>query len=123
MTYKEAALKMCDVFLDMPSGCDGCPLATENYDDDGNMICQLNEVDEAAWNKIVQKVDVMEKNLNLIIDIAIDYDGYRTVTGLMALIDELADLAAMALRGETLQDMTYEDLIAAEMESERTDNG
>ena len=41
----------------------------------------------------------------------------------MALIDELADLAAMALRGETLQDMTYEDLIAAERESERTDNG
>ena len=48
MTYNEAALKMCDVFLDMPSGCDGCPLSTENYDDDGNMICQLNEVDEAA---------------------------------------------------------------------------
>ena len=45
MTYKEAALKLCDGFLDMPSGCDGCPLATENYDEDGNMICQLNDVD------------------------------------------------------------------------------
>ena len=72
---------------------------------------------------MAQKVNAMEKNLDLIITIAIDYDGYRTVTGLMALIDELADLAAMALRGETLQDMTYEDLIAAERESERTDNG
>lgn len=48
MTYKEAALKLCDGFLDMPSGCDGCPLATENYDDDGNMICQLNDVDESS---------------------------------------------------------------------------
>lgn len=65
----------------------------------------------------------MAENLDLIISIANDYDGYRTVKGLMALIDELADLAAMALRGETLQDMTYEDLIAAERESERTDNG
>ena len=46
MTYKQAALELCDGFLDMPSGCDGCPLATENYDD-GDMICQLNEVDDA----------------------------------------------------------------------------
>ena len=30
------------------SGCDGCPLSTENYDDDGNMIYPVNEVDEAA---------------------------------------------------------------------------
>ena len=46
MTYKEAALKLCDGFLDMPSGCDGCPLATGNYDDDGNMICELNDVND-----------------------------------------------------------------------------
>lgn len=46
MTYKEAALKLCDGFLDNPSGCDGCPLATENYDDDGNMICELNDVND-----------------------------------------------------------------------------
>lgn len=46
MTYKEAAFKLCDGYLDMPSGCDGCPLSTENYDDDGNMICLLNYVDE-----------------------------------------------------------------------------
>ena len=89
----------------------------------GSDIYDTSESDEAAWNKMAQKVNAMEKNLDLIIAIAIDYDGYRTVTGLMALIDELADLAAMALRGETLQDMTYEDLIAAERESERTDNG
>lgn len=94
-----------------------------NYDVVGSDIYNTPEEAEEAWNKIVQKVDVMEKNLDLIIAIAIDYDGYRTVTGLMALIDELADLAAMALRGETLQDMTYEDLIAAEMESERTEKG
>lgn len=48
MTYKELALKLCDGYLDMPSGCDGCPLCIENYDDDGNMICMLNDtIDEA----------------------------------------------------------------------------
>lgn len=48
MTYKEAALKLCSGYLDMPSGCDGCPLATDEYDDDGNMICALNTVPEPS---------------------------------------------------------------------------
>lgn len=47
MTYKEAALKLCGGFLNNPSGCDGCPLATENCDDDGNAICELNDVNDA----------------------------------------------------------------------------
>lgn len=42
MTYREIAIKLCSGYLDMPSGCEGCPLATTNYDADGNMICELN---------------------------------------------------------------------------------
>lgn len=42
MTYREIAIKLCSGYLDMPSGCEGCPLATTNYDADDNMICELN---------------------------------------------------------------------------------
>lgn len=57
MTYKEATLRLCDAFLDMPSGCDGCPLASDDYDEDGNMICALNEVDDAECEaKMDEKV-------------------------------------------------------------------
>lgn len=56
MTYKEAALKLCGGYLDMPSGCDGCPLATDEYDGDGNMICALNTVSEPS---IVDAVPVV----------------------------------------------------------------
>lgn len=57
MTYKEATLRLCDAFLDMPSGCDGCPLASDDYDEDGNMICALNKVDDAECEaKMDEKV-------------------------------------------------------------------
>lgn len=42
MTYREIAIKLCSGYLDMPSGCEGCPLATTNYDADDNMLCELN---------------------------------------------------------------------------------
>lgn len=33
---------LCDGYLDMPSGCDGCPLVdTMVEDDDGNGVCDL----------------------------------------------------------------------------------
>lgn len=45
MTYKEIAITLCEGFLDMPCGCEGCPLYNEdNLDDDGNMVCELKEL-------------------------------------------------------------------------------
>lgn len=35
-----AMKELCDGYLDMPSGCDGCPLCDfDNLDDDGNVDC------------------------------------------------------------------------------------
>ena len=32
---------LCDGYLDMPSGCEGCPMWDENnLDDDGNVNCR-----------------------------------------------------------------------------------
>lgn len=32
---------LCDGYLDMPSGCDGCPLCDwDNLDEDGNIDCR-----------------------------------------------------------------------------------
>lgn len=49
MTWEEIALKLHDGYLDMPSGCDGCPLLIE-YGEDGNVICELNRVSEEDSN-------------------------------------------------------------------------
>lgn len=66
MTYKELALKLCDGYLDMPSGCDGCPLGTENYDDDGNMICMLNDVESTIDDvPVVQCKDCVYAKFNV----------------------------------------------------------
>ena len=36
-----AMQELCEGYLDMPSGCDGCPLCDfENFDDDGNGDCR-----------------------------------------------------------------------------------
>lgn len=36
------ARQLCEGFLDMPSGCDGCPLVdTQILDEEGNGICAL----------------------------------------------------------------------------------
>lgn len=44
MDYKEIAEILCDGFMDMPSGCEGCPLFDEdNLDDDGNIVCVFLE--------------------------------------------------------------------------------
>ena len=51
MNYKEVAKKLCEGYLDMPSGCEGCPLFNEDYiDEDGNMVCELYRVKEAQRN-------------------------------------------------------------------------
>lgn len=35
---------LCDGYLDMPSGCEGCPLFDEDeIDEDGNCICALQK--------------------------------------------------------------------------------
>lgn len=44
-----------------------------------------------------ERIDGLEKALNLIVDIAIDYDGYRSAPGLMQLIDELREIASKAV--------------------------
>lgn len=37
---------LCEGFLDMPSGCDGCPLFdTMIFDEEGNGICSLSRRD------------------------------------------------------------------------------
>ena len=36
-----AMYELCGGYLDMPSGCDGCPLCDlDNLDDDGNVDCR-----------------------------------------------------------------------------------
>ena len=51
ITYKEIAEKLCDRFLDMPSGCEGCPLFDEDFlDEEGNMICELNRAKDGDSN-------------------------------------------------------------------------
>lgn len=45
MNYKQIAITLCDGFLDMPCGCEGCPLFDEDsLDDDGNMVCDLEKL-------------------------------------------------------------------------------
>ena len=47
--YKSIARVLCEAFLDMPSGCDGCPLYDENrIDEDGNAICALYDGCESS---------------------------------------------------------------------------
>lgn len=43
--------------------------------------------------------DRYRKALEMIFDIAIDYDGYRTTESLMSLIDELKEISKQALSG------------------------
>lgn len=45
MDYKQIAIELCDGFMDMPCGCEGCPLYDEDsLDDDGNMVCDLEKL-------------------------------------------------------------------------------
>lgn len=46
MTWKNAALLLCETLLDTPCGCDCCPLCTDETDEEGNAICALNEIEE-----------------------------------------------------------------------------
>lgn len=46
MNYRDIAKILCEGFLDMPSGCEGCPLFDEDsLDADGNSICELSKAD------------------------------------------------------------------------------
>ena len=60
---------------------------------------------ELEWTKAELKVactmeSILKEALGLITALAIDFDGYRSTKGLKKLIDEMAEVAGMALRGE-----------------------
>lgn len=47
--FKKVAREMCDGYLDMPSGCEGCPLFDEDkLDVDGNCHCELSVMDRLS---------------------------------------------------------------------------
>jgi len=47
----------------------------------------------------IDKYDAMQQQLQQIIDIGFDYDGYHSVEDLKELIDELVDMAKDGLKG------------------------
>jgi len=66
------------------------------------------EIDELNLRKLLTEINeqgtypnTKDQCLELISDIAVDYDGYETVEGLKSIIDELSELAKLA---RTLKD-------------------
>lgn len=57
-------------------------------------IRALEDEIKESWGK----VSILGDALELIADIAVDYDGYRKAKSLMELIDELRDIARTALK-------------------------
>lgn len=56
---------------------------------------KINKYIEDLEEKMEKKVVIMEKYLELISDLALDYDGCNTIESLKALIDELDRLARL----------------------------
>lgn len=62
------------------------------------------ELDNAC-RRMVEKgehVDRLEQWLRLIADVCVDYDGYRSIVGLLCLVDDLQGMARRALAGDEL---------------------
>lgn len=83
----------------------------ENYITELESMFELSELEEHSRNilkvgiyinklqqenkQLKEKVIIMEKYLELITDLALDYDGCNTIDGLKGLIDELDKLASL----------------------------
>lgn len=109
MIDRERVIKGLECCADLQRGsmhrdCDSCPY----NDDPANGMCitlfplfrdalALLKADQA---QLVEQ----RKRLETIADIAFDYDGYRTVEGLMSLIDELRDIALRGVPEEVTVD-------------------
>ena len=56
-------------------------------------MCDLSDMQMETLHEQEQAISELQKTLELIADIAFDYDGANTVEGLKSLIDEIREIA------------------------------